>query len=203
LDEGRQAFQAAKDADPSSKGPSFALAQVDIARGDLESARKGMTEILQKDSRDAGATLVLAMINEREGLSSKAIEGYRKVIEYDPSNAIALNNLAYQLISGDHKSDEAVRFAQKAKEIAPASPAIDDTLGWIFYQKGLYSSAVRHLESATANPANATPLRLYHLSMAYQKAGVLNKAHEAFKRAAQRDPNLPEAGQAKAVLGIR
>jgi tetratricopeptide (TPR) repeat protein len=203
VEEARKSFEAAKAADPTSKSDSFALAQVDVARGDVESARKNMTEVLEKDSRDPGATLLLAMIDEKAGLAAQATAGYRKVIEFDPSNAVAFNNLAYRLISDNNKSEEAIRFAQKAKELAPSSAAVDDTLGWIFYNKGLYSSAVRHLESATSTPTNATAVRLYHLAMAYQKAGVLNKAHDAYSKALKVNPNLPEAAQAKTVLGIR
>lgn len=201
LDEGRQAFEAAKAADPTFKGATFALAQVDMSKGDLTTARKNLDELLSKDAKDASALLLIAMLDEKAGQTDKATESYRKVIDAEPTNAIALNNLAYRLVMDNSRADEALKFAQKAKEVAPASPAIDDTLGWIYYQKGLYSSAVKHLESATNGP-NASPVRLFHLSMAYYKAGNLNKARETYNKAFKIGPLLPEATLAKQTLGL-
>ena len=46
--------------------------------------------------------------------------------------------------------DEALTFARKAKELEPESPQILDTLGWLYYRKGLYPQAARELEAALA-----------------------------------------------------
>ena len=48
---------------------------------------------------------------------------------------MALNGLAY-LLAETRQPDEAIKYAQKAKELAPDSPAVDDTLGWTYFQKG-------------------------------------------------------------------
>ncbi len=201
VEEGRKSFEAARAADPNFKGATFALAQVDMARGDLPAARKSLDELLVKDPKDPSANLLVAMLDEKGGQVDKATQAYRKVVEYEPTNAIALNNLAYRLVSDNTLADEALKFAQKAKEVAPSSPAVDDTLGWIYYRKGLYSSAVKHLETATAGN-NATPIRLYHLAMAYHKSGNLNKARETYAKAFKVGPLLPEAALAKQTLGI-
>ena len=107
--------------------------------------------------------------------------------------------MAY-LLAESKQPDEALKYAQKAKELAPDNAAVDDTLGWTYYQKGLYSLAVTHLEGATAR--DGTPRRKYHLAMAYCKAGDPKRGRQAYDAAYKMDPNLPEAQAARQVLGI-
>ena len=77
-----------------------------------------------------------------------AIEQYRKVVAIDPKDALAWNAMAYLLARGKQQ-DEALKSAQKAKELAPDNPAVDDTLGWVYYLQGSYPLSVVHLEAAT------------------------------------------------------
>ena len=64
----------------------------------------------------------------------------------DATNVIALNNLAY-LLARDNP-DEAVKLAQQAVELAPENADVQDTLGWVYYRKGLYSAALPYLQAA-------------------------------------------------------
>ena len=77
---------------------------------------------------------------------------------------------------------------------------MDDTLGWTYFQKGMYTLAVSHLESAIAKEGTAR--RRYHLAMAYFKAGDAKRGHQSFDAAFKLDPHLPEAQVARQVLGI-
>ena len=77
---------------------------------------------------------------------------------------------------------------------------MDDTLGWTYFQKGLYSMAVTYLEGATAKESTAR--RKYHLAMAYLKAGDQKRGRQTLDAALKMDPNLPEAQAARQVFGI-
>jgi tetratricopeptide (TPR) repeat protein len=80
----------------------------------------------------------------------------------DRNSTMALNNLAYLLSKDD--PDEALKYAQQAGELAPDSPAVQDTLGWAYYCKGNYEGAIRYLKTAVEK--DGTPRRKYHLGMA-------------------------------------
>ncbi len=67
---------------------------------------------------------------------------YRKALEINPDFAPAANNLAYLLSIQDKNIDEALGYARKAKERLPEEPSVMDTLGWIYYKKALYDSAI-------------------------------------------------------------
>ena len=89
-------------------------------------------------------------------------------------------------------------YAQQAKELAPENPAVDDTLGWTYYQKGMYAMAVTHMESAIARESNA--VRKYHLAMAYLKAGDPARGRQNLEAALKMNPNLPEAQAARQIF---
>jgi uncharacterized protein HemY len=100
----------------------------------------------------------------------------------------ALNNLAYLLTENTGQPDEALKYAEQAKEIVPANPEVDDTLGWIYYRKGIYLTAVKYLESATAK--SSTAVRRYHLAMAYLKAGDVKRGQQRWKRLSRAIPSF-------------
>ena len=140
----------------------------------------------------------LGNLEEYHGDHKRAIEQFRKVVEREPSNVQALNNLAYLLIEHNSSPDEALKYAEKAAELAPDRLAVADTIGWILYRKGLYSSAVKYLERAASDRSNA--LWKYHLAMAYARAGDLPRSRAALRTALLTNPNLPEAKIASDVL---
>jgi Flp pilus assembly protein TadD len=92
-----------------------------------------------------------------------------------------------------------LKYAQQAKEIDPKSPAADDTLGWTYYQKGMYSMAVTQFQSAVSK--ENTAVRQYHLAMASLKAGDENQGRKALGAALRINPNLPEAQVARQMFG--
>lgn len=195
--EARKAFEAAKSLNPGWPVPDLSLAELDIAENKLDTARTVLSAVLSANPGTVAARLMLALVEERDRNPSAAIEHYRKAIEADPGNVVALNNLAYRLAEAN-QPDEALKYAQQAKELAPESPAVDNTLGWVYFRKGIYASAVKHLESAAAK--ESTPLRNYHLGMAYMKAGDHKRGQQVLEAALRMDPRLPEAETARQFL---
>jgi Flp pilus assembly protein TadD len=121
------------------------------------------------------------------------------VVAGSPDNAQALNELAYLLSDYEKRPDDALKYAEKAAELAPTNPDYLDTLGWTLYQKGLYDTAIEHLKRAAASP-KPNPVWQYHLAMAYAKAGQSEKARVALDSALKLDSKVPEAQLAVAVI---
>ena len=70
--------------------------------------------------KDPTLSLVLAQQSQVRGNVADAKVGYRKVLELEPENATALNNLAWILTEeGDAKGLE---YAEQAHRLAPFSP---------------------------------------------------------------------------------
>jgi tetratricopeptide (TPR) repeat protein len=194
----REAFQRSRTLNPSSVPATLALAQFDIAEGNLDAARKALASLLAADARNTAARYTLGTLEGKAGNPSAAADNYRAVVNADPSNVMALNNLAYVLAEFLKSPDEALPYAQKAVEVSPASPTINDTLGWIYYQKGMYRRAVQHLDTAVSGQPVAR--HKYHLAMACEKNGNHNRAVNLLREAIIMDPNLPEAATASIVV---
>jgi tetratricopeptide (TPR) repeat protein len=196
--EARAAFEAAIAADPKSVSASLLLIQLDMLDGKFDSARQRLTTILASDGTNLLARRWLANLETTKGDYKAAIEQFRQVAAADPGNAECLNNLAYLLAETGGQPTEALKYAQKAKELAPDNPAYADTLGWILYRMGLYPSAVSELERATSKGGTAIPK--YHLAMAYAKAGDLNRGRAALQAGLRQNPRAPEAKAARELL---
>jgi tetratricopeptide (TPR) repeat protein len=198
LANGRKAFLAAKALDGNQRGADLSLAQLDIREGKLADARKTLSARIAADASDIRARTLLAIVEHREGNYFEAVEEYRKVLAVDEQNIGALNNLAYLLNEYANQPDEALTLAEKARQLAPENPAVLDTLGWIYYGKGQYPTAVQNLERAVAK--QATPERKGHLGLAYFKSGERERGRKLVYEALSQDPNLKKLKVFQTVL---
>jgi tetratricopeptide (TPR) repeat protein len=191
LNQARSFFLAAKSADPKSNQPELALIKVDYRERKLDDARVKLEAILSAEPGNSTALLWLGIVAEAKGDRAAAIGYYRKAVTSNPDEPEACNNLAYLLAESGASLDEPLKYAQRAAELAPQSPAYADTLGWILYRQGLYASAVTYLEQASANPGDVR--WRYHLAMAYVKAGDYPHGQATLVAALKANPNVPEA----------
>jgi tetratricopeptide (TPR) repeat protein len=197
--EARKAYTAALDVDPAFLSATSRLTNLDIAEGKLDSARSRLASIAATPMGKAPAELVLGIIEERPGGDiQRAIAHYRKAVEADPNNVMALNNLAYHLANDTKQFDEALKIAQHAKELAADNAVVDDTISWAFYQKGLYLNAVKQFQEAVAT--GPTARRKYHLAMAYFKAGDREHGRLEMTEARKMDAAIPEAVSAGQLI---
>jgi len=191
--EGRKLFEAAIALDPKYSAAGLALAELDAAEKHWDSARQHLNAVIASDSRNITALTMAAGIELAAGDNPAAIAKYRSALDVDGSNVLALNNLAYLILIEGDDPNEALRFAQKAVELAPNDAAVRDTLGWIYYRKGIYPSAVEQLKISVAK--EATPRREFHLGMSYLKVGDRDLGQRTLKAALKQDPNLAKTEQ--------
>jgi tetratricopeptide (TPR) repeat protein len=196
--EARQAFLAAKTADPQSVLADLSLAQLDVAGRKVDDAEHRLQSVITSHGENMTARLWMGNLEESKGNHAEALENFRKVVQADPGNAQALNNFAYLLADFGNQPNEALKYAVKAQQIAPDNPQYADTMGWILYQKGLYAAAVQQLQRAGS--LKGAVVWKYHLAMAYAKAGDIKRGRATLDDALKGNPNMPEAKRAKELL---
>jgi tetratricopeptide (TPR) repeat protein len=187
LPQARQAFLDVISANPGYSPARVALANVDMAMGNVDEGRRTLKDVLGKEPGNRDALWRLAEIELKAGNRSAARDYFAAIVQTDSNNAEALNDLAYLL--SDDKPDEALRYAQTAVELAPEAAAAHDTLGWVYYRKGIYPSALNSFKVAVGK--EPTAVRQYHLALAYAKTGDPQRAREHLTAALKLDPNLP------------
>jgi Tfp pilus assembly protein PilF len=183
----RKAFEAAQAADPKFLAAELPLAQIDYQEKHADAARQRLLGLAAADPKNVAALLMLGSMAGETGDQEEAVRRYRAVLALESSNVFALNNLAYTLAPSD--PDIALKYAQQAAEIAPDSAAVEDTLGWIYYKKAIYGTAVTYLETSVAK--EPTPRRQFHLAMCYLKSGRRDLGEKTLQLALRQDPNLP------------
>ncbi len=140
------------------------------------------------DTHNAAPFLNRAVLLDALGRKKEAAEAYNKVLDIDPGNGFALNNLAFLNAESGANLDQALTFAQRAKKKYPNNPDISDTLGFIYYQKNLNAEALGIFRQLVQQDPQRATFHL-HLAMALlkqgDKQGAKEEAAKALKSASQ------------------
>ncbi|NTU91230.1 MAG: tetratricopeptide repeat protein [Chlorobiaceae bacterium] len=128
------------------------------------------------------ANSTLAMAYDVLGKKQLSIEAYTRVLQLDPHNALAMNNLAYLYSEQKIQLQKALRLAQNAVMLDPENPVFLDTLGWVNYRLGNFTVARDLLEKAVSTGIEETEI-FSHLGSVYEKLGDAVKAKEMFEKA--------------------
>jgi tetratricopeptide (TPR) repeat protein len=194
------AFQAAIKADPNYMKPYYALARIYLSRKEEDKAIVQYEQILKKNPQQAGPHMLLGTIYDMKQDFDQSEKHYRAALEIDAGFAPAANNLAYLLASEDKDLNQALSYAQTAKEKRPEDPNVMDTLGWVYLKKGLYDSAIREF-NGSLETLFENPTVFYHLGLAQYKKGDKDAAKAALEKALALGKDFDGAQEARRILG--
>ncbi len=165
------------------------LGQLFMVQNAGDKAINEFENVLRIDSKSISAHIILGSIHEIRNNRDKAQFHYRQALKLDPHSAVASNNLAWLLAESGGSLDEALDLARTAMEKLPKAPNVLDTIGWIYYKRGAYSSAVEFLKrSIASSPRN--PVYQYHLGMSYFMLGDREEASASLKQAIGLNPTF-------------
>jgi Flp pilus assembly protein TadD len=173
---------------PSSGLAVQVYTQAQVALGQTDAAIATWEKWTAAHPSDGQAITILGSLEDAKGDQEKAKEYYKKALDIDPNNAVAANNLAYQMVEDGDNVDVALTLAQTARRKLPDSPQTADTLAWVYYYKGNYGSARDLLEDALKTNPNDASMH-FHLGMIYSKTDDKANAVQQLKKAVAIDPN--------------
>lgn len=129
---------------------------------------------------------------------------YEQAIKISPDNPLACNNLAYVILEQGGNLDVAMGMAQTARRVMPDWANAADTLGWAYYRKGIYQSAISQFQEAIKlNQRIGAPddaVFHYHLGLAYQKSNQTSLARQQLEKAVKLSPDNADARKALSEL---
>ena len=175
------------------------LAECQIEQENRKAAFELLDRIQTLNPTSDAPYLLLARLHTATAEHEQAEADYRKALELNPRQTVALNNLAALLAAGDASQlPEALQLATAAWRLRPDNPEIAETLGWIQALRGEYVPAVSLL-SYSARLLPRQPQVRYHL--AYALAG-LNRRDDAAQQlavAVELDPAFADRAEIQAL----
>ncbi len=141
----------------------------------LAQAQAFLEQWLDEFTDDARARLVLVGGYNQLNDSDSAIRHYLILLENDPENLIALNDLAWFFSQAGDK--RALSFAERAYALNKENASVLDTLGWILVQEGRLKRGLSLLEDAHERAPKMPDIQ-YHLAAGYAKTGDADKARD-------------------------
>jgi tetratricopeptide (TPR) repeat protein len=135
--------------------------------------------------------MALATLEEQAGDYDAAIAHYKRILELQSTNVVALNNLAYALGVHRQQPAEALPIARRAAALAPRAGTVLDTLGWIEHLVGNDVAAARLLAQAIALEPRLAEVQV-HAAIVFAAVGQRDRAVAALNQALRLDPGLDQ-----------
>ncbi len=165
--------------------------------GSPKDAGAFIADWLKTHPKDVAVRLFDADLALRAKDYPRAVQSYRTVLETQPNDVGVLNNLAWAL--WQQRDPQALGYAQKANTIAPNSPQIGDTLGWMLVEQGQTKRGVEILAKASAAAPAQREIAL-HLAKAQIKEGDKDAARTTLQGLVKTAPDSVEGKESKDLM---
>ncbi len=188
------------EADAQSLQAYAMLGKMYYEQGRLDMARMELERFVTTAPLSVPGNTMLGTILQLQGKENEAKARYSKVLQIDPRAAVAANNLAWIDANNTNGNlDVALQLAQTAKAQLPTRHEVDDTLGYIYYKKGLSSMAIEALSASTSRQPD-NPSYNYHLALAYHQSGNTAEAKKLLEKVVQSKANFDRKDDARKLL---
>jgi Flp pilus assembly protein TadD len=175
------------------------MGEAKLSGGDIPGALAAFQTARQLRPTDARASLDLALLYDRTGRWEQARGEYEIVIQLQPENATALNNLAYLEAEQGVNLDQALAQAQRARQKLPGDLDVEDTLALVYIRKNLTSDGIRMLRDLVVQKPDSAPFHL-HLALALYQKGDRPSAKRELESARRHQPTAKEQNQIRELL---
>jgi len=168
------------------------MGEVQRRKGDLAGAVASMQKARDIVPNNSTVLNTLAILLDLAGRKPEAKQAYEAALRIASENPVVLNNLANLLATtpgGD--LDQALAYAQRAKQKLPQTAEVSDTLGLIYLKKNLADNAIEIFRDCVRQ-APAHPTYRYHLGMALYQKGDKLKAKQELQAALSNKPTKEE-----------
>jgi tetratricopeptide (TPR) repeat protein len=196
---------------PSDKQTPFAITRELITVDNPEAkqlAENILRLILQNNPASVEAMSLLAIVMEMTGHSTESAELYQKLLELNPKNLIAINNLAWILCERQQQYQQALELANKGLKLAPDYLDLIETRGVIYYHLGEFNKAVEELTKCIKLYPESSPSSVaakFHLARVLAELGQKSEALKYTKQALELEDKIKglspeELTEAKSLL---
>ncbi len=175
------------------------MGEAKLSGGDIPGASAAFQTARQRTPSDARPVLDLALLYDRTGREEQARKEYEIVIQLQPENATALNNLAYLEAEEGVDLNQALAHAQRAQQKLPGDLDVQDTLALVYIRKNLTNEGIRMLRELVSRKPDSAPFHL-HLALALYQKGDRPWAKRELESALRHQPSAKEQNEIRELL---
>jgi tetratricopeptide (TPR) repeat protein len=197
----RVAFKKAASAAKDFQGKVESKRRLALLEGSAQLPISQLETMASEQPGDVIVQMRLGEAYEKQGAPDKAATALEQALKLNPKLTTATIKLA-QLYAGPLKNKEqALAYAKKARELAPADPQIASLVGKAAYDSGNFTWAYSLLQEAVRQRPN-DPSILHDLAWAAYSLGKVNEARDAMQKTLANSPDSPQAADAKKFLAL-
>jgi tetratricopeptide (TPR) repeat protein len=198
------ALRKAVELDKNNSDALVKLGKVQVAEGKADQALATYQQSIKDNPREASFYILAGELYESQNKWDDAKAMYQQALNIEPNHPLASNNMAYVILQQGGNVDVALAMAQTARRGMPDSPNAADTLGWAYFHKGVYNSAIDLFQDAlrlNEKRGGAEDATIhYHLGLAYQKANQPALARQQLERVLKINPNYSDGNEVRKAL---
>jgi tetratricopeptide (TPR) repeat protein len=182
-------MRRALEIDPTFAPAFNALAALYINTNQPDQALASLRDWSARRPDDPTPYVLTGMLKDKQQDYAAANDAYRKALAIRPDDTFSANNLAWNYAEhggAGSNLDEAMRLAQGVVQKYQDEPGFADTLGWVYFKKGLYAAAVEQLQKAVDRArarGSEAPVYRLHLGQALASAGRRAEARQQLQQA--------------------
>jgi serine/threonine-protein kinase len=173
--EARRAFDKALALDPGSVEANLYRVYMLLSRGEKESARHGIENLLQTAGNDWNVRMVAGITLRIDGMYEEALDQFNCSLRMNPANAAMIYNHRARVYQYQNQLELAADEIEKGLTLEPRQPLLRTSLGYQQMRTGDLSKAIETLENVIRDDSS---LRIVYptIALCYVQLGDREKA---------------------------
>jgi eukaryotic-like serine/threonine-protein kinase len=171
----RRSFDKALEIDPGSVEANLYRVYMLLSRGEKESARHGIENLLQTADNNWNVHLVAGQTLRLDGMYEDALRQFNRSLQLNPSNAPVVYNHRARVYQYQNQLELAEEELQKGLTLEPKHPLLRTSLGYQKMRQGDIKQAIAMLE-AVIRDDESLRIAIPTLAMCYVQAGERERA---------------------------
>jgi serine/threonine-protein kinase len=173
--EARRAFDKALALDPGSVEANLYRVYMLLSRGEKESARHGIENLLQTAGNDWNVRMVAGITLRIDGMYDEALDQFNASLRMNPANAAMIYNHRARVYQYQNQLELAADEIEKGLTLEPRQPLLRTSLGYQQMRTGDLAKAIETLENVIRDDAS---LRIVYptIALCYVQLGEREKA---------------------------
>jgi eukaryotic-like serine/threonine-protein kinase len=171
----RRAFDKALEIDPGSIEANLYRVYMMLSRGEKESARHGIEQLLRTSGNDWNVHAVAGITLRLDGMYEDALAQFNRSLQLNPANAPAIYNHRARVYQYQNQLELAEEELQKGLTLEPKHSLLRTSLAYQHMRKGELDISIALLE-AVIHEDDSMRIAFPTLAMCYVQVGQREKA---------------------------